>query len=417
MTHHVNQPLQWHPNALPLMLIMPSIFCAALGLEARCEGPRVFLLNGESLLAARQRISEGDKQLQPAYEALRRDADRALGTGPFSVVNKSAVPPGGDKHDYMSFAPYWWPNPETKNGLPYIQRDGERNPDIYQLRNRADLGSMADALETLGLAYYFTGDEKYATRARLLVHTWFIEPETRMNPNFEFAQAIRGVNTGRGLGLIESRLFTKAVDAVGLLAGSPSWTNEDEREIDEWFSTFLNWMLSSEHDHDEANAKNNHGTYYDVQVASFALFLGKEELARQVVQEAKTRRIAVQIEPDGRQPLELTRTKAWSYSVGNLSGLMSLARLGEHVDVDLWNFKTPDDRSIRAALDFLIPFSEGRKKWPYEQIGGFSGQAVRSLVQQAAAHYREEPYAALLRNNGSIGAESRSNLIYSDSGN
>jgi hypothetical protein len=377
------------------MLIMPSIFCAAVGLEARCECPRVFLLNGESLLAARQRLSEGDKQLQPAYEALRRDADRALGAGPFSVVNKSAVPPSGDKHDYMSLAPYWWPNPGTKNGLPYIRRDGERNPDTYQLRNRSDLGSMADTLETLGLAYYFTGDEKYATRARLLIRTWFIEPETRMNPNFEFAQAIRGVNTGRGLGLIESRLFTKVVDAVRLLAGTPSWTTEDEREIEKWFSTFLNWMLSSEHGHDEANAKNNHGTYYDVQVASFALFIGKKELARQVVQEAKTKRIAVQIESDGRQPLELTRTKAWSYSVGNLSGLMSLARLGEHVDV-------------------LIPFSEGRKKWPYEQIGGFSRQATVPLVQQAAAHYPDGAYAALLSNNDPIGAESRSKLIYSD---
>jgi hypothetical protein len=298
----------------------------------------------------------------------------------------------------------------------YIQRDGERNPDIYQLRNRSDLGSMADTLETLGLAYYFTGDEKYAARARLLIRTWFIEPESRMNPNFEFAQSIRGVNTGRGLGLIESRLFTKVVDAVGLLAGALSWKNEDDRQIKQWFSTYLNWMLSSEHGNDEANAKNNHGTYYDIQVASFALFLGKKELARQVVQDAKTKRIAIQIEPDGRQPLELTRTNAWSYSVGNLSGLMSLARLGEHVDVDLWNFKTSDGRSIRAGLDFLIPFSDGRKRWLYEQIGGFSGHAVRPLLQQAAAHYPEGPYAALLRNDGSNGAESRSNLVYSDSG-
>src|SRR5262249_55125486 len=161
------------------------------------------LLNGSVLQAVRERISHGDKQFQPALDALRRDADRALDGRPFSVVNKDAIPPSGDKHDYLSFAPYWWPNPQTKDGLPYIQRDGERNPDIYKVRNRSDLGAMSDTVETLALTYYLTGDDKFAGRARILIRGWFIEPETRMNPNFEFAQAVRGMNTGRGLGLIE----------------------------------------------------------------------------------------------------------------------------------------------------------------------------------------------------------------------
>src|SRR5262249_42236141 len=156
----------------------------------------------------------------------------------------------------------WWPNPETKDGLPYIQRDGERNPDIYNVHNRSDLGAMTDTVETLSLAYYFTGDDKFASRARTLIRTWFIDPETRMNPNFEFAQAVRGLNTGRGLGLIESRLFTKIVDAAGLLAGSKSWTADDEQQLKVWFSSYLDWMLTSDHGHAEANAKNNHGTYY-----------------------------------------------------------------------------------------------------------------------------------------------------------
>src|SRR4051812_3538665 len=155
-------------------------------------------------------------------------------------------------------------------------------------------------------------------------------------------------------------------------------------------------MRSSKHGHEEAAAKNNHGTYYDIQVASFALFLGKNDLARAVVQEAKTKRIAVQIEPDGRQPLELVRTKAWSYSIGNLSGLMSLARLGEQLDVDLWNYATTDGRGIRAALDFLIPFGVGTSKWPYKQIGGFSREAIYPLVRRAAAKYPDGPYRSLL---------------------
>src|SRR5262249_4414420 len=150
-----------------------------------------------------------------------------------------------------------------------------------------------------------------------------------------YAQAIRGVNTGRGLGLIESRLFTKVIDAVGLLAGSQAWTGDDDAALRQWFTTYLDWVLTSEHGREEAIAKNNHGTYYDIQVVMFALFLDKTDLAKEVVEQAKTKRIAVQIEQDGRQPLELARTKAWGYSLGNLSGLMTLARLGEHVDVDL----------------------------------------------------------------------------------
>jgi hypothetical protein len=233
-----------------------------------------------------------------------------------------------------------------------------------------------------------------------------------MNPNFEFAQAIRGVNKGRGLGLIESRLFTKVVDAVGLLGNSRSWSKRDEQDLKQWFATYLQWMLMSAHGREESAAKNNHGTYYDIQIASFALFLDKKDLAREVVEEAKNKRIAVQIEPDGRQPLELVRTKAWSYSVGNLSGLMSLAGLGEHVGVELWKYETSDGRSIRAALDFLLPFGIGNKKWPYKQIGGFSRGSIYSLLRRAAAKYPHSQYQQLTQQLPKIDSAHRANLLF-----
>ena len=358
--------------------------------------PRVFLLDARRLAEARRSVRAGDKSFDAALGKLEADAHKALAAGPFSVTSKTSVPPSGDKHDYMSQAPYFWPNPKTPSGLPYVRRDGERNPEINKISDHRSLDQMETAVETLALAYYFRGDEAYAARAAQLLRAWFLDPATRMNPNLEYAQYIPGVNTGRGIGLIETRGLTRVVDAVGLLEGSKSLTEADRRGLSEWFDKFLRWMQESKNGRDEAAAQNNHGTYYDVQAASYALFLGKSELAKAVLEAAKQKRIARQVEPDGRQPLELARTRAWSYSVGNLDGLMLLAELGERVGVDLWNYQTPDGRSIRRALEYLYPFAVGEKKWEYQQLGGFEPRALFPLLRRASAAYRDEKYRALM---------------------
>jgi Alginate lyase len=375
--------------------------------------PRVFILDSAQLHSARERLHAGDERLALALEQLKRDADEALTAGPFSVVNKEVTPPSGDKHDYMSQAPYFWPDPKSPTGLPYIRRDGERNPEIHKLRNRLELGEMADTVDTLSLAYYFTGDERYAGRAALLVRTWFLDAPTRMNPNLQFGQGIPGINTGRGIGLIETRMLARVVDAIGLFHSSSAWREDDQRGMRTWFSEFLAWMLESDYGRDEAAAKNNHGTYYDVQVAAFAMFLDRPELAAKTLRAVGPRRIAVQIAPDGRQPLELARTKAWSYSVGNLAGLMTLARLAEHVEVDLWNFKTDEGASIRAALDFLAPFATSERKWTYQQIDGFDSELLYPLLHKAAIKYPDGDYGTLLTRIPPRDSASRANLLLS----
>ncbi|HEU5396805.1 MAG TPA: alginate lyase family protein, partial [Verrucomicrobiae bacterium] len=329
----------------------------------------------------------------PLLASLERHARADLKVKPYTVTDKTVVPPSGDKHDYMSQAPYFWPDPKTPTGLPYIRRDGERNPEIKRIPNHGDILTMPEKVKTLALAYYFTGNETYAAKAAQLLRVWFLDPATRMNPNFEFAQAVPGVNNGRGTGLIESRALVDVVDGVGLLAGSKSWTAADDAGLKQWFGQFLQWMQTSKNGRAEAAAKNNHGTYYDIQVVSYALFLGQTNYARQVLLDARQKRIAVQIEPDGRQPLELVRTKAWSYSVANLTGLMSLATLGDDVGVDLWNYQTVDGRGIRKALDYLVPFALGQKKWPYQQLGKWPPQALDPLMTQAAIHYHDPAYA------------------------
>ena len=216
-----------------------------------------------------------------------------------------------------------------------------------------------------------------------------------MNPNLEFAQGVRGFNTGRGTGLIETRDLYRLVDAIGLLDGSKSWTASDQKGMEEWCAKFLDWMMHSQNGKDEAAAKNNHGTFYDVQVVSLALFTGKTEIARSVLQAAGEKRIALQVEPDGRQPLELERTKALGYSTMNLAGLFELGLLGENVGVNLWYFSTPDGRNIHKALDYLVPFVTGEQKWPYQQIIEFKAAEISPVLAVAALKYKDRRYEDL----------------------
>jgi hypothetical protein len=379
--------------AFVLALLLPTRLAAVPPLD----GPRVFLLNPEALVAAKAAVARRDPAVLPAWDALRADADKALAVNRFSVVDKGVTPPSGDKHDYMSQAPYFWPDPAKPDGKPYIRKDGERNPEIDKITDHRAIDGLVANTQTLGLAFYFSGDERYAEKAAALVRAFFLDPATRMNPNLEYAQFIPGVNTGRGIGLIETRGFTRVVDAIGLIAGSKAWRPEDDRGVREWFAAFLAWMEESRNGKDEAAAKNNHGTYYDLQVTSFALFLDQSALAKQILEQAKHKRIAVQIEADGRQPLELARTNAWSYSNGNLDGMTELATLGDRAGVDLWHYATDDGRSIRKAILYLAPYSFGDKKWDSQQIGTFNPQALHSVLRRAASQFDDPEFQAAVK--------------------
>jgi hypothetical protein len=402
--------------ALPLTLLViePAVAQRQVRNTANQDVSRVFLLDAKQLQITRKRIWAGDSSVSAAWAKLEAEAQKVLTSGPFSVVSKDPTPPSGTKHDYMSQAPYFWPDPNKPSGLPYVRRDGERNPEINKITDHRSLDQMVGAVETLALAYYFRGHEAYATKAVQLLCVFFLDPDTRMNPHLQFAQAIPGVNTGRGIGLIETRGLTRVVDAVGLLSNSKALTASDRRGLKDWFAKFLQWMLDSKNGRDEATAKNNHGTYYDLQVTSFALFLGQKEFAKDILQTARTKRIAAQIEPDGRQPLELARTKGWSYSVGNLDGLMLLARLGENVGVDLWTYQSGDGRSIRRALDYLVPVALGEQKWAYQQLGEWPPQMLFPLMRRAAAKYRDPQFLSLLARVPDTDSADRVRLLRSD---
>jgi hypothetical protein len=358
--------------------------------------PRLFQSDGRDLAKVKQRLAAGNKQFAAALAELRKRADRELKTKPLTIVNKPKAPPSGDKHDYVSMAPYFWPDPKKMDGLPYIRRDGKVNPE----RNKYDaplLKKMAQAVSTLALACFLSGEERYGKHATQLLRVWFLDAKTRMNPNLNYAQFIPGVNQGRGIGIIDTVALLGVVDGIGLLESSRSWTQADQAGMKKWFRDYLKWLRTSKGGKQEAAAANNHGSWYDVQVATYALFAGEDkEAVKKVLEASKTKRIARQIEPDGRQPLELKRTKAFGYSQGNLRALFALATLGDQVGVDLWHFETKDGRSIRKALDWLVPFATGAKKWPYQQITPFRGGSLAPLLRRAAVAYGEKRYEKLI---------------------
>ena len=363
------------------------------------RAPRYFAAKPGALAKAKARLAAGDQELGHALTNLLAEAEMAKQETPPSVTHKAKLPPSGDRHDYMSRAPYYWPDPAKENGLPYVRHDGKVNPESRDERanDSPRIKLMAGAVETLALAYYFTGNEAYAAQAAKFARTWFLDPATRMNPNFKFAQAVPGQNDGRGSGIIEARAIAQAADALGLLAHSKSWPAADQRSLAAWLGTFLDWLLTSKTGRDEQAAKNNHGTLFDGQTARLALCLGRTDLARQILEEAKAHRIAPQIEPDGRQPQELARTASFGYSRLNLEGLCELATLGEHAGVDLWYFTTPDGRGIRRALEFMLPYLDRpAKPWPFPQIKPSHPSDFLGILRAAALAYDAPEFARLV---------------------
>lgn len=219
-----------------------------------------------------------------------------------------------------------------------------------------------------------------------------------MNPNLNHAQAVPGGVSGRPAGLIEFRDMPQLVDALGLLEASPAWTDADRQAMRTWMSRYYDWLTTSPIGLGEARATNNHGTWYDVQVTALALYLGKTDDARRVAERFGEQRIAAQVRPGGSQPRELGRVNSWGYSVFNLNAMMVMADLAERVGVDLWKFRTADGRSIRAALDYLAAYLDGRRPWPHgndphypvkpAELAGPLSRAVRGLGP--------EPYQKLL---------------------
>jgi len=348
----------------------------------------VFAMDRNALEINKAKLKQNDPKLLPSYKKMLSVADEALAVKElYTVMEKKQIPPSGDMHDYMTIAIYFWPDPKKPDGLPYIRRDGEINPETKDYKDKANIGLMIKSVESLSLAYYFSEDEKYAEKAVAQIKAWFLDPATKMNPNLNFAQAIKGKNDGRGIGLIESREFVLVIDAIGLLQHSKYWTSKEQAGMEDWFKAYLEWFSKSKNGIEEMNAKNNHGIWYDAQKLGFALFTKNNKAAKATIESVKER-LESQMDETGFFPLEMERTISLHYEAFILEPLFWIAQMGSFLNEDLWNYETPKGKSIKKGFEVLVPYLANEKDWIGQQIKPFEYDEYSSLLAKGYYKYK-----------------------------
>lgn len=363
----------------------------------------------------KDRIKANDPYFVENYKVLLKEGNAALEYEADPVTNKTQVPPSGDKHDYLTYAPYRWPDPSKSDGLPWIARDGIINPvsrggDTDFMRKTA----FFDAIQKLTWTYYFSEENKYAEKAIDLMKVWYLDPETRVNPNINFGQGVPGIADGRKAGVHEFKPQADVITALQMFEEKGMLPGEIKSGMDGWFSEYLNWLITDSMAISAGFTRQNHANYYNHQVVGIMMYLGQDEEAKAIVEDAKQSRIADQIMPDGTQPREMGRTKSVSYTSGNLWLMTELVLMGRKLGVDLWDYETEDGRSIKKAYEYLIPFVLGEEEWPKQQITeGGAAKAIEGRMRplfskastaigetlldpEAKAYLKLSPFEALL---------------------
>lgn len=291
------------------------------------------------------------------------EAQWALQQQPITVTAEMSPRSAGGKNDYFSEGDYWWPDPNNPDG-PYIQRDGMTNPDNFTAHRKAMI-RFSKIIGSLISAWQITGEETYAEHAILHLRAWFINPETRMNPNLQFAQAIKGKATGRGIGIIDTIHLMEVAQAVLIMTKNDIIDDKTARGVTQWFRDYLKWLQEHPYGKEELEAKNNHGTCWVMQVASFATLTKDEALLEFCRKRYEEVLLPEQMAADGSFPLELKRTKPYGYSIFNLDAMTMICQILSTKDRDLWRYTTSDGKSIQKGIRFLYPYLYDKNTWPY----------------------------------------------------
>jgi hypothetical protein len=323
-------------------------------------------------------------------------AKSALELEPITITRFRAKLSDGGVNDFYSNGDYWWPNPNTTNGLPYVQRDGQTNPENF-VEHRRCIMQLRDAVAALGAAYKITGEDRYVAKAAELSRVFFVEPKTRMNPSLKYAQAIPGVTPGRGIGIIDTLHLAEVPLAILALEDSKAFPKDIDAEVKTWFHDYVEWMISSKNGQEEANAGNNHSVAFWLQIAAFSKLTGDEERLLECRRRFKEVFVPKQMTHDGSFPAELKRTKPYGYSIFQLDNMASLCQVASTPTDNLWKFELQDGRSIHKAIEFLYPFLADKSRWPrIPDIQAWDGWPSRQpCLLFAGVTFKEQKYLDL----------------------
>jgi len=321
---------------------------------------------------AAQRLQQAVRRNPPV--SLNVLVDEALRAGPWSVTSHRPEVPGVGPNDYFSEGLYWWPDPQNPEG-PFIRKDCHRNPNRFAA-NAKDLKALSEALLVLGYGAYMLGRPECAKHACDLITVWFVEPGTRMNPNLEFGQAVRGISSGRARGIIETVELIFAAQGILLLEASGNLDARLAHSVRQWFAEYLQWLTTSEKGRHEKNATNNHATWWTAQVSAFALFTGDAGAQRLAWDHYREYLVPGQLREDGSCPSEEARPAALGYSAMNLDGFAAICRLAQTAGIDLWNFKTELDIGVERGFRYLVPYILQPSTWRKQQIEPYRSDRV-----------------------------------------
>ena len=291
-------------------------------------------------------------------------ANLALREIPVTITAFHCPRSAGGLHDFYSEGDYWWPDPQNPDG-PYIRRDGLSNPQNF-IAHRLLLMRLSYHVPVMTAAFLLTRDGKYVKAVEKHLRAWFVDPQTKMNPDLLFAQAIKGRTTGRSIGIIDGIHLIEVVQAVRVLERQGQINAELLNAVKTWFRNFLNWLTTHPYGIKERDHGNNHSTCWAAQVAAYALLVGDSTQLHYVRKMFKTVLIPQQMAQDGSFPKELKRTKPYSYSLFNLQAMTVVCALAS-VNNDLWYFRLPDGRGMEKAVRFMFPYIKDKFRWPYQK--------------------------------------------------
>jgi hypothetical protein len=347
-----------------------------------------FLWNENHLLQVKKSLRLKNSPYAESFKSLQTKAASLLQEDNVSVMDKKHVPASGDKHDYTSLSRYYWPDSSKPDGLPYVFRDGISNPELKEY-DRESLEMMSRRVQTLTLAWFLSGQRKFAIAALKQVRIWFINKATKMNPHMNYAQMIPGLNDGKGnsFGVLDGYSLVQMMDALRLLESYPGFKAKDKAALKKWFTEYVQWLTTSHQGIEESKAPNNHGTTYDTQLLAYSLYIGDRITAQNLIDHFAERHILKQIEIDGSQPKELKRTQAFHYSWYNLSHMLEFYTIAKNNGFDIRTATEIQERSYFKALDFLTNYiGKSSDDWPYKQLSGWE-HAQHELIRDLYRTY------------------------------